>query len=72
MTIKHEEAVKEVTFLIESGGINPSNCEYVQGIIKKFGADAHVVFQEASEQIATLVAAGIVVEPDAKAAAELS
>ena len=70
--IKHDEAVREVTFLIQNGGINPSNREYVQSIIRKFGEDAHEVFQEASEQIATLIAEGIVVEPDAQAATELS
>jgi hypothetical protein len=56
-----KEAVKEISSFIENGGICANNAEYAAEIIRHHGgADANEIFQEASEQIAVLIASGIV------------
>jgi len=62
MGVTLEEAVREVSFFIENGGLNVHNCEHVHRLVHKFGENADEVFQEASEQIRQLVAEGIVAE----------
>lgn len=62
MSITKTQAVREVQFLIENGGINSRNLDYTQGILNQFGADADEVFQEAADQIAVLTAEGVVSE----------
>jgi hypothetical protein len=64
MIISKSEAIREIGFFIENGGINSHNCEHVHRIICEFGEDAHEVFQEAADQIATLVSSGIVSQAD--------
>jgi hypothetical protein len=55
-----EDAVKEVSFFIENGGVCARNAEHIVQIIEHHGKDSHEVFQEASEQVTALIAAGIV------------
>ena len=60
MVITLSQAVQEVKFFIENGGINARNFEHVKRIIDEFGPDTHEIFQEATDQIEVLLAAGVV------------
>lgn len=69
MGISIEEAIGEVKFFIENGGISAANYEHVASIIQQFGENKSEIFQEAAEQIHTLFAEGVVINNPATVAA---
>lgn len=55
-----QEAIEEIEFFFKNGGINPSNCDHVEMIVKLYGVNSHQAFQEAWEQCEVLRREGVI------------
>jgi hypothetical protein len=62
MSITRHDAIEEVRYFVENGGVNPQNYEHVAAVIQQFGENSHEIFQEAAEQIYDLFTQGIIAQ----------